>query len=278
MGNNRGRCCAVVLITQKETTMNVDETLLREPSNQSSANIQFLEEIAQYWHQSQGDVNVKLENFTKYISRESLTKFLARSEVFLKQINVHGSIVELGVARGSSLMTWFHLSSIYEPYNYSREIIGFDTFKGIPKLDKKDTSSDSISVNVKVGGFSVESKMKDDIEKSTKIHDLTRPLGHIKKLKLVEGDISETLPMYLDNNPHLIVSLLHIDVDVYQPAKIGLELLIPRMPKGGVIIFDEINSGLFPGETEALKDVLGLNSFRLCRFSYCPGLSYAFLD
>jgi len=160
--------------------MNSDETLLREPSSQSLANNRFLEEIAQYWNQSQGSVNIKLENFTKYISRESLTKFLARNEVFLKQLNVHGSIVELGVARGASLMTWFHLSSIYEPYNYGREIIGFDTFEGFPKLDEKDISSDLISVNVKVGGFSVEPNMKDDVEKSVKIHDITRPLNHIK--------------------------------------------------------------------------------------------------
>jgi len=97
-------------------------------------------------------------------------------------------------------------------------------------------------------------------------------------LKLVEGNIEETLPKFLDSNPHLIVSLLHIDVDIYQPTKIGLELLVPRMPKGGVIVFDEINSRLFPGETKALDDALGLNSLRLYRFPYCPGLSYAIIE
>ncbi len=254
------------------------ESLLREPSNQSTANAQFLTEIAQYWDESQGSVNAKLENFTKYVSRESITKFVARNEIFLKQLNIHGSIIELGVARGASLMTWYHLSSIYEPSNYSREIIGFDTFKGFPKLDAKDIYTDSISANMKIGGFSVEPNIKEDIEKSVKIHDLTRYLNHIKKLRLIKGDIEETLPTFLDDNPYLIVSLLHIDVDIYQPTKIGLELLVPRIPKGGVILFDEINSKLFPGETEALKDVLGINSLKLSRFPYCPSLSYAIIE
>src|SRR5215211_5994451 len=92
--------------------------LLREPSNQSANNVRFLTEIAQYWEDSPGSINAKLDNFTKYVSRETLTKFLARSEVFLQQINVHGSIIELGVARGASLMTWLHLSAIHEPSNY----------------------------------------------------------------------------------------------------------------------------------------------------------------
>lgn len=255
-----------------------EETLLREPSNQSASNLQFLREIAQYWEDSPSSVNEKLENFTKYVSREVITKFLARNEVFLKQINVHGSIVELGVARGASLMTWAHLSAIYEPSNYTREIIGFDTFSGFPSIDSQDIGSEGISEHLRVGGFCVEPNMEEDIKESIRIHDLTRYLGHIPKVRLVQGDIETTLPNFIESNPHLIVSLLHLDADLYRPTRLGLELLVPRIPKGGLIVFDEINSRLFPGETIALIDAIGVNPLRIHRVPYCPSLSYAVIE
>ena len=255
-----------------------EETLLREPSHQSSSNLRFLREIAQYWENSPGSANEKLENFTKYVSREVITKFLARNEVFLKQLDVHGSVVELGVARGASLMTWSHLSAIYEPSNYTREIIGFDTFAGFPSLDAQDTDSEGISEHLRLGGFSVGVNMKEDIEESIRVHDLTRFLGHIPKVRLVRGDIETTLPSFIESNPHLVVSLLHLDADLYRPTRIGLELLIPRIPRGGVIVFDEINSRLFPGETVALIEAVGIRTLKLHRVSYCPTLSYAIVE
>jgi Macrocin-O-methyltransferase (TylF) len=252
--------------------------LLREPANQSPANLRTIEEMEQYWTESPGSANAKLENFTKYVGREALTKFLARTELFLKQLHVHGSIVELGVARGASLMTWVHLSEIYEPVNYTREIIGFDTFAGIPTLDERDITFEGRSSMLETGGFLVEPGMKTDIERALRIHNLTRYLAHISKVLLVEGDIEETLPTFLSRNPHLIVSLLHIDVDIYKSTKKGLELLLSRVPKGGLIVFDEINNRKFPGETIALHEVLGISSLRIQRLHYCPCVSYVVIE
>ncbi|MCS7032205.1 MAG: hypothetical protein NZL92_11850 [Gloeomargarita sp. SKYG116] len=189
--------------------------MIRESSRQSSANIACLAELERYWSESPGSVNVKLENFTKYVTRESLTKFLARTEVFLKQLHVNGSVVEMGVARGASLMTWYHLSTIYEPTNYLREIIGFDTFTGFPEISEVDRTGTQVSEHTKVGGMAVESGMAEDILRAASIHDVTRFLGHIPKLKLVVGDICQTLPKFLQDNPHLVVSLLHLNAVVF---------------------------------------------------------------
>ena len=38
--------------------------------------------------------------------------------------------MEFGVEWGSTLSLLIKLRSIHEPYNYSRKIIGFDTFSG----------------------------------------------------------------------------------------------------------------------------------------------------
>ncbi len=251
------------------------EKMIRETSRQSKVNIEVLDEYEGLYANSPCSNNVKLENFTKYVSRESLTKFLARNEVFLKQLEVNGSIVEMGVARGASLMSWYHLSSIYEPTNYLREIIGFDTFKGFPSISSQDIMSEDISEHTRKNGFSVEPGTEDEIIQAAAIGDKTRFLGHIPKLKIVSGDISETLPKFLKKNPHLVVSLLHLDVDLYEPTAIALKLLLPRIPKGGIIMFDELNMRQFPGETLALLETVGINQLRIKRFPYATCMSYA---
>jgi len=253
------------------------EGMIRESSRQNKKNFESLSEYEKYYNQSPGSNNIKLENFTKYVTRESLTKFLTRNEIFQKQLNINGSIVEMGVARGASLMAWYHLSSIYEPTNYLREIIGFDTFEGFPEISENDINTESLSEHTKKGGFQVESGMKEDILESTSIADKTRFLGHIPKLKLIKGDLLKTLPKYLKDNPHLVVSLLHLDVDLYEPTKVALELLVPRMPKGAVIVFDELNMRQFPGETIAAMEAIGLKNLNLKRFSYATCMSYAII-
>ena len=54
---------------------------------------------------------VKLDNFPKYIRRQSLTRFCARYELFKLQRDVKGSIVECGVHHGGGLMAWAKLSA-----------------------------------------------------------------------------------------------------------------------------------------------------------------------
>ena len=82
----------------------------------------------------------KFDNFTKYVQKGSISRFIARYEVYKMQLNIPGVIIDIGVGRGASLFTWANLSSIFEPTNYTREIFGFDTFTGMEKIKKKDKS------------------------------------------------------------------------------------------------------------------------------------------
>ena len=50
------------------------------------------------------------------------------------------------------------------------------------------------------------------------------------------------------------MSLLYLDFDLYEPTKCAF----PRMPKGAVVAFDELNHAAWPGETMALLDTLGI--------------------
>lgn len=246
--------------------------VIRESKNLAKGDTDYLKNVEALWRASSLPVAARLEAFTHFVSRQSLTKFLARSEIFQKQLHIHGSIVEMGVFHGTSLMTWAHLSSIFEPVNYLRKIIGFDTFGGFPGVSKQDKRG--TSEHLHRGGFHAENA-QEQIKNAIALYDSNRLMNHIPKVDLVRGDISKTLPQYLKANPHLVVSLLHLDVDLYEPTKRSLELLLPRMPKGAVILFDEVNMDLFPGETLAVMEVLGFNNIKLERFSYATSMSYA---
>tara|TARA_R110002095_G_scaffold216281_2_gene212814 strand:+ start:519 stop:1301 length:783 start_codon:yes stop_codon:yes gene_type:complete len=247
-----------------------------ESQNQSAGDLNALNAVEQYWESSVGTNLNKLDAFTKYVSRQAITKLMARYEIFKQQLEVNGSVVELGVHRGASLMAWANFSAILEPVNYLRKIVGFDTFEGFPSLSEKDTGG--TSEHLEVGGFKSEENAMEDLEKAIQLYDSTRYLNHIPKVELVKGDISITLPEYLEKNQHLVVSLLHLDADLYEPTKVALELLVPRMPKGAIIAFDELNMNLFPGETLAAMETLGLPNLRLKRFSFATSLSYAVIE
>jgi hypothetical protein len=171
-------------------------------------------------------------------------------------------------------MTFAHLSSIFEPVNYTRKIMGFDTFAGFPNLTKDDKGS--LSKFAKKGGFKVESY--NDLKKSISLFDSNRFLGKIPKVELIKGDATKTIPKYIKENQHLIISLLYLDFDIYQPTKVAIENFLPRMPKGSIIVFDEINNPEFVGEPKAVLDTIGLSNLKIKRFSFNTFMSYAVLD
>lgn len=48
--------------------------------------------------------------------------------------------------------------------------------------------------------------------------------------------------------------------------------------KGTIIAFDELNFSSFPGETEALKEVIGLNTYAIKRSPLNPLCSYIVIN
>src|SRR4051812_12521531 len=175
-------------------------------------------------------LSIKLENFPKYVRRVQLKRFLALYEIYKKILPVKGSIVELGVFRGFGLMSWAKLSAILEPENLTRRIYGFDTFDGFPSIDGKDCSG---AGRAELG--ELRSNSYDEILGLISEYDKDRYLGHIPKVELVKGDVTKTVPGFLVQHPHLVVSLLYLDLDLFEPTKAALEAFVPRMPRGSII-------------------------------------------
>lgn len=213
----------------------------------------------------------RLRNFTLYSPRQDLTNFLVRYEIFKRVLETQGSIIECGVLHGGGVMTWAQLSAIFEPTNHQRRVVGFDTFSGFPELSKQDRSSESREACK--GGLAVDSY--DHLQECVKLFDSNRFVGHVPKVELVRGDATRTIPQYLKENPQLFVSLLYLDFDIYEPTLAALKHFLPRMPKGSVIAFDELNLKDWPGESIAVLETLNLRKYRIERCSFGSVISFA---
>ncbi|MEL6562233.1 MAG: class I SAM-dependent methyltransferase [Bacteroidota bacterium] len=210
-----------------------------------------------------------LNNIGLYTDRRMLSRFLYINELYQQILSIHGSVFEFGVRYGQNIALLTSLRGIYEPYNHNRKIIGFDTWQGFAETDaSKDTEM------WQSGDFGVPENYEQHLETVMNVHEQMAPIAGIKKYELVKGDVSETLTQYLDKHPETILSMVYFDFDLYKPTKECLEKILPYLSKGAIIAFDEINVAEFPGETMALREVLGTNNFKIQHSMYRANAGY----
>jgi hypothetical protein len=228
--------------------------------------------IARIFEACSDSTETKIDGFPKYARRQHLKRFLAMYEIFKLALPIKGSVVECGVFRGFGLMSWAKLSTILEPENLTRRIYGFDTFDGFPSLTKKDSNRHT---QTHIGDLRASSYA--ELQQLIAAYDQDRFLGHIPKVSLIKGDIAVTAPKFIRENPHLLVSLLFIDCDLYKPTRLALRHFLPRMPRGAVLAFDELDNPQWPGETIAMLEETAGRPLALRRLEWDPYISYAIL-
>lgn len=218
-----------------------------------------------------------LDSFAKYTSRQAMTRFLARVEIFERIKHIHGSIIECGVYNGQGLMSWAQLSSIIEPVGgVTREVFGFDTFTGFPGLHEFDLKN-TRGCEHEVGDLAVP-KIYEDLLECIRLFDKNRFLSQFPKVHLIKGDFMETSETFFEKYPHVIPALLYLDFDIYEPTKKALEIFYPKMPKGSIIAFDESNDTAWPGETRAIYEVLDIKRIQFRKIGFDTKISYAVIE
>jgi hypothetical protein len=210
-------------------------------------------------------------DFPLYTRRTYLKRFLAHYELFQKVIDLPGDIVELGVFRGASLMSWANFMEIRNMGDRQKKIVGFDNFMGFGELDEKD-GAPVAAVQKEAGGFD-SSGFEESLRDVISIFDSDRFIPYKTRVHLVKGDASETVPKYVVENPGMRISLLHFDVDLYRPTLIALEHLWPLVVPGGVVAFDEYGIPPWEGESRAVDEFFAGRKISLRRFDWCanPG-------
>ena len=213
----------------------------------------------------------QLINLGLYMRSSYLASILFLDEIYKKILPIPGVVMEFGIWWGANLAILQSLRGVYEPYNYTRKVIGFDTFEGYPASMK---DQDKNSKYLVPGNYSVTEGYEEYLTKVLQYHEDENVMSHKKKFDLVRGDITQTLPEYLARNPQTIISLAYFDLGLYEPTKKSLEAILPCLTKGSILIFDELNHEDMPGETTALKEVIGLGKHDIVRSTYTPDRCY----
>lgn len=196
------------------------------------------------------------KNFHLSCDITRISKILAHYELYRRIQHLPGAIVECGVFKGLSFTVFAEFREIFEDPS-SRKIIGFDTFGKFPETTyepDKQFREHFISV---AGSQSIS---KDQ---------LTGVLAHknlYHDIELIPGDITETVPRYIEKHPDLKISLLNLDTDIYEPAVTILEYLFPKIVRGGILLLDDYQ--VTDGETKAVDDYFSGRNVKIQRLPF----------
>jgi len=191
-----------------------------------------------------------------------ISKILAQYELFKLVNQVPGAIIECGILKGASFSRFAVFREIFSN-PFSKQIIGFDTFDEFPETSfEGDKKRRDLQITV-AGNESIS------IEQ---LRDVLKHKGVDRNIELIKGDITKTVPKYVEDNPRLKISLLNLDTDIYEPAVTILENLYPRITKGGILILDDYET--FPGEAKAVDDYFKDEKIEIKKFSFCLSPCY----
>jgi hypothetical protein len=198
--------------------------------------------------------------FNIFASPERMNKVLAHYEIYKKITKLPGDIWELGVYKAASLLRFATFRNALEE-SQERLIVGFDAFGKFPSDDiSMDTDHKFIERFEEHGG---DGFSEIEIEKIIN-------LKNFKNIKLKKGNVINTLPKYLEENPNTTISLLHLDMDVFEPTIFSLNTLFDHVIEGGIILIDDYNS--VEGATRAVDNFINEKNIKLhkCPFNITP--------
>ena len=171
-----------------------------------------------------------------------LAKVISHWEIIKQTANVPGDIFEFGVFKATSFIRLCTFRDLLEP-SHSKKIIGFDIFGKFPiNNDTSEVDKNFALKHDEMAGYGLDLSEAKSILKRKKFSNIS----------LVKGDVFETLPKYLEDNPHTKISLLHLDMDIYDPTKFVLENLWDRVVPGGIVMLDDYN--YIEGGTRAIDE------------------------
>lgn len=214
-----------------------------------------------------------LDHVELFMRPQRIGEILALNDLYQQVVGVHGIIVEFGVRWGRHLSVFNALRNYYEPTNFYRKIVGFDTFEGFLDPSPEDGESDRVFSK----SMAVTPDYQAYLERIMTLHETETLMSHIRRFELCAGDAPLELEKYLVRNPETIVALAYFDMDLHDPTRACLELLRPHMPAGSVIAFDELMHPDFPGEAIALKSAVDITKQRIRRSPHSPNPAYIVL-
>ncbi len=191
-------------------------------------------------------------NDIKYLNKIALSSqsnlwSIIQSLKHIKKKKIEGDIIECGVYKGGSLAL---LSKYSKKLLLNCKIIGFDTFEN--GFSNSKLTIDDVTIKGKRLNFSNEKNIKNFYPsmETVKKNILNFSKNYNNEIVLIKGDVLETLNVQ-KNIPEKI-SFLRLDTDLYTTTKKQLEVLYPKLVKGGILHIDDY--GFLPGVRKAVDE------------------------
>jgi O-methyltransferase len=161
-----------------------------------------------------------------------------------RRIDAHGidgDIVECGVWNGGTAAVMALANR-----RQDRRFWLFDSFAGFPKPGEKDVPG---AVGIQEGDW------KGSL---ARVRGLFARLGiPDSRIEIVPGWFQQTLP----SSPVRRIALLHLDADLYDSVRLGLECFYDRISPGGYVVLDDY--GFWPGCRTAVDEFLKARGLRV---------------
>lgn len=247
--------------------MKIKSSYSLKESNASDVQLNYRKELEEMYKKCPLPDDELMTQLGLFVRGSFLVKFLLLNDLFVRIKDLPGDIFEFGTRFGQNMVVFENLRAIYEPFNKTRKIIGFDTFDGYKGFSDKDKKSEVFNEEA----YTTFENYQDYLTRLLAVHEGNNILGHITGMhQIIKGDVTITSKKYFSDNPQSIVALAYFDMGLYQPTKVALEAIKEHLLPGSVILLDEFNWTEAPGETIAFKEVFGRSGYKIEKSSYTP--------
>ena len=160
----------------------------------------------------------KNENLFYLTSNKSrILKIIDHYEIYKRILNVKGDIIECGVFKGISLIRFLSFRDLLEKPK-KRKIYAFDIFGKFPRPKNKKIGSQKADIK-----FAKKHDLKIGIGLKLEKLDFFLKKKNFHNYKLIKGDVNFTIPDFIKKNKKIKISLLHLDLDIYEPTFTALK-------------------------------------------------------
>jgi hypothetical protein len=201
-----------------------------------------------------------------------LARIFAIREMYEKILMRPGVIIDLGTWRGQTAVVCENLRAIFEPLNFNRRIVCFDTFAGYLGFSGRDRETD-LHRN---GTYDVGEGYASLLERLLILHETNNAMGHNHgKHRVIAGDCRTTVPQFFEEHPNEVASLAFFDLNAYEPTLVSFQTIFDRLVPGGIIAFWQLTRDEVPAEGMVYaQEILNRYEHRIHRSQFYPGLCF----
>ncbi len=176
-----------------------------------------------------------------------------------KLINhLDGSIIKCGISADEA----------FSYFSFFKQIIG-NKKQPMVSFEKNPSVFETVEVNDET--VTVVKSKKVTIKQIELIKE-----GKKKNIEFMPGQLCDSIPAYLIDNPELKIALLTIDLDDYESTLTAMQYLYPRLVGGGVLIMNNYHKR--NGESLAIKEYFFDQDIVIRHFSLEKGPHYILKD